>query len=186
MSIHTLSHPLAGCGLRRLAAIAVLALAAPTAALADSNWASVGSTGALDDDCNGRARLSATTLLLAGGNSASNCTIRYQVVDTFGATGVIRRALSVGFVDNGAYAQVRARVHRMIPDPLGATPVARLDSNSYPHSTSNQRRTGATCVEFDFAKYVYVVEVELRKTMAPTGTLRGTPEITYVGLTACP
>jgi hypothetical protein len=184
---HHLSQRPACLGIRRIAAIAIMALIAPAIALANSDWSSVASTGTFDEICNNRARLTPNSVSLRGGNSASDCTIRYQVVDTWnGAAMIARRRLSAGFIDNGAYAHVAVRLVAYEFSTGNFTYVARMNSDSFPGAPTYQLRTGTSCVDLNFATHSYLVELELIRTVAPTPAMRGTPEIRHVRLAACP
>lgn len=171
--------------IRKLSVIAAMALA-PAAALASSDWVSAGSTGTFDESCNGRVLLNGSAVTLSGGNSASRCTIRYQVVDTWeGPATVQLRTINAGYIDNGAYANV---IVRLMAENLGTgivTTLSTFDSNAYPASPLYQRRTGTPCVDLNFSTYAYFVEVDLVRTLALTPALRGTPEIRHVGVGGC-
>lgn len=170
---------------RKLSAIAAMTFASATA-LASSDWVSAGSTGTLDESCDGRALLTASAVTLGGGNSAARCTIRYQVVDTWeGPATVQLRTINAGYIDNGAYANV---IVRLLSENLSTgivTTLSTFDSNAFPASPLYQRRTGTPCVDLNFSTHAYFVEVDLVRTIALTPALRGTPTVRSVGVGGC-
>ena len=69
--------------MRPLALLAIAALAAPGAAMADSDWTSVGSTGIVDESCYMAVQMDLAEARLVPG-LLFPCKVRYQVTDTFG------------------------------------------------------------------------------------------------------
>lgn len=69
----------------RLAALlTAAAVAAPGAALANSLWGSIGSTGIVDDGCYPNVRLNLFDARMAPATTQATCILRYQVSATFG------------------------------------------------------------------------------------------------------
>ncbi|USX14721.1 hypothetical protein NHH88_02695 [Oxalobacteraceae bacterium OTU3CAMAD1] len=151
---------------RPFALLAVAALAAPGAAMADSQWASVGSTGVVDEACQFSVMLNDYEARLMPG-LLSICTIRYQVVDTYNTPTPINLALGARILDNVAGARVDVRL-RSYNKLTGATAtVTSFNSDAPPVPPGPVDAAGfrpyrsAGCIALNFGTSSYWVEVDL-------------------------
>ncbi|UOD32848.1 hypothetical protein INH39_15000 [Massilia violaceinigra] len=172
---------------RRMAALALAAILAPAAALAGSNWSSVGSSGAPDDNCAGAAVFDGNAVRL-GGAAATTCTLRYQISDTWGGAGLVeRRFLDTLLLDPGVVTQVRVRLMALNYGTRALTALLALDSNSFPLAAGFQNRIGSTCADLDFRANSYFIEVDLVRTIPSLLPAAGpSPGFGLVRLPSCP
>lgn len=171
--------------IRRAAALAV-ALALPATALADSSWKSAGSTGTVDDGCISTVRLASDDARLAPGTSPMSCTIRYQVLDTFGGPPSVGSLfLAARFTDNGPLARVEVRLRSQRVTNGALATVATLNSDTFPASSVSQYRSATGCFVLNFFTHTYWVEVNLTRYASPTPTVQGTPVIRLVSTEYC-
>lgn len=164
--------------MRPLALLAIAALAAPGAALADSNWTSVGSTGIVDESCYFAVQMENFEARLMPGLLVP-CKVRYQLTDTYGTPGglVPARALFAHIRDtNISPGRVTAR---LLAYPIaGGAPVsvAFIDSDApgpIPPLLANgfrEYRNPTTCVgafTLNFTANSYWIEVDLIPALLP-------------------
>jgi hypothetical protein len=181
--------------LSMLALTTLGALAAPGAALADSPWTSVGSTGVIDEACFFSVQLNNNEARLTPG-MLTTCTVRYQVVDTYSAAvppSAVR--LNARILDNGAGARVDVRLRALpISYPAGGAAPTTLTTVSSdttaptPPGTPDaagfrQYRSG--CVALNFALNSYWIEVDLVRLPSLPPTLPGTPAVGMLNLPGC-
>ena len=162
--------------MRPLALLAIAAAAAPGTALANSPWATVGSTGIVDESCymaiqmdNSEARLIPGLLF--------PCRVRYQVTDTYGtpAGTVANQALFANIRDTGA-GNVVVRLLRYPNNgsaPAGIPVGTAINSDAGGTAIAanfKQFRSPAACVgafNLDFMNNTYWIEVDMTGGVPP-------------------
>lgn len=113
--------------MRPLALLAIAALAAPGAAMAASNWTSVGSTGIVDEICHFSVLLNNQEARLVPG-IVGTCKLRYQVIDTFPVPPAnLRIRARIAATSPGERVEVRLFSYDLT---LGNAPVQLLFLNS--------------------------------------------------------
>jgi hypothetical protein len=160
----------------------------PQSAVAGGFWTAVGSTGTVDE-ASQPLILHETGLVRMKPNLVGSAIIRYNVV---GVDGLLpegntqKITLLSHFYDNGAGAQVVARLYRVSHGPpYGVAQIMAIDSNPDPAAVGWQSKglTSGCLPDFAFGNYAYVVEVSLKQTssagVAALSTLR-------LQATACP
>lgn len=175
----------------RLAALlAAAAFAVPGAALANSPWGSVGTTGVVDDACYANVRLNFVDARLAPGASQATCIVRYQISDTFGRTDGQSYSvfLNSHVLDNGAYARVEVRL-RSYAIASGSTALLTTinsdTASSSPLQSGYRSMNSANCFVLNFNRFHYWVEVTLVRLASPTTSTPGIPAIARLGLEGC-
>lgn len=168
--------------LRPLALLAIAAVAAPGTALANSPWASVGSTGIVDESCylavqmdNSEARVMPGLLV--------PCKVRYQVTDTFGtATGIVTGQALFAHIRDTSATPGKVVVRLLAYPNTGAAPagilIASIDSDTTPGGTpigatgfTRYRNVPATfgCgATLNFTANTYWIEVDMTGGIPPT------------------
>lgn len=162
---------------RPLALLAIAALAAPGTALANTSWASVGSTGITDELCFYFA------VQMEGPEARSTpggmfpCKLRYQVTDTFdgaGTTGtknLYAHIRDTGAVTSPGRVMVNLYSYRK-SDGARSLALATIDSDiTTPGPTVGgftEYKSPGGCIaapHLDFATYNYWIEVDLMPAM---------------------
>ena len=159
--------------MRPLALLAIAALAAPGAALANTSWASVGSTGITDESCFYFA------VQMEGPEARSTpgvifpCKLRYQVTDTFDGVGTIgSKNLYAHIRDTSAVTSPGNVVVNLYSyrksDGMRSLALATINSNINPPGPTvggfTEYKSAAGCIaapHLDFATYNYWIEVDL-------------------------
>ena len=169
-------------GLRRTAAVAVITMTASTAVLASSDWTSVGSTGVPDEACAGIVVYAAQAAsLMSSAPAFSSCTLRYQVVDTWEGDGHLSGfGLRARFLDNGLFSKVTASLRAYNFATGAITTVQTLSSESYPALSTFQLSATPPCLNLNFYRNSYWVEVVISRTAAT-----GTPSIGAMRIESC-
>ena len=175
-----LSKTLASRLVRPLAMLAVAALAAPGSAQAASTWATVGSTGIVDESCYMAIQMDNFEARLLPG-LLYPCRVRYQVTDTFAGAGTVSGlALYAHIRDTNAATSPGKVVVRLLTYPFsGAVPPAStiiIDSDAVaaPAPLANGFRqyrfpvaSCATPLSLDFTANTYWIEVDLTPGAVP-------------------
>jgi hypothetical protein len=149
-----------------LSAVIVIGSVSVTSAQITRPWTTVGSAGTVDeaslatyDTAAGQVRIDATAPLPA------SVVIRYNVValESISDTGGIR--LTARYRDNGAGAQVVARLRQVSFATDVTTTVLTVNSNDVAPGAGFQSRSASSCdVILDFASNAYFIEANLTKT----------------------
>ena len=160
-----------GLALAGLAVASTLAFHAAPAAAQLPCWTMVGSDGTVDEADLSIVSMDANTAAVSNAVDQASVEIRYNIVAVDGVFGGDRRTktFTVRMADNGASAQVIARLQRLNISSGVVTTLAVLDSNAFPPSVVAQRRTmqfNCSGPELDFERHVYYVSVQLIKTAA--------------------
>jgi hypothetical protein len=161
--------------------LAAALCSASLGALADSNWAAVGSVGTVDEASATRHEFGGSSANIKPGLVGTNnaVTLRYYVADTFGPGGVGVPTLAARFRDNGAGAQVTMSLrgyHKINGSTVTVVPM--LDSNTFAPSSLYQTQYSTNCAGFmDFDSYVYYIEATLTRLDST-----GAPSLGWVGV----
>lgn len=169
-----LSKILASRLLRPLALLAVAAFAAPGAALANSPWSTVGSTGIVDESCYMAVQLDNFEARLAPGLLLP-CRVRYQVTDTFGTgTGIVTNLALFAHIRDTAATPGNVTVRMLAYNLLTGvtTPITATNINSDVTPSSGTLANGFTVyrsppatlgcgVTLNFNTNSYWIEVDL-------------------------
>lgn len=176
--------------MRPLALLAAAALAAPGAAMAESHWTSVGSTGEVDEAC-------VFTVQLNGGDARimpgmlTTCTIRYQVVDTYTTPTPGSLALNARLIDNGLGARVDVRLRSYNIATGAVATVTNFNTDAPPVAPGAADAAGFRpyrslgCFALNFSTNSYWVEVDLVRLPSLPPTLPGNPAVALVNLRNC-
>ena len=158
---------------RPLALLAIAALAAPGAALANTDWASVGSTGIADESC------SYFGVQMEGPEARSTpgamfpCRLRYQVTDTFDGVGTTgTKNLYAHIRDTSALTSPGNVVVNLYSyrksNGVRSGPLATINSNITAAGPTvggfTEYKSAGGCIaapHLDFATYNYWIEVDL-------------------------
>jgi hypothetical protein len=152
----------------------------PQAAVPGAFWTAVGSTGTVDEASQSLILHELGYVRMKPG-VIGRAIIRYNVVAVDGLLpgGTTRRiTLLTHFYDNGAGAQVLARLYRVPHSGFGPGLIVASSSNPdvLPASWRTKLATSTCLPDFNFSRYAYVVEVELSQTattgLAALSTLR--------------
>jgi hypothetical protein len=162
--------------------LAAALCSASLGALAHSNWAAVGSVGTVDEASAARHEFSGAWVNIKSGLVGTNnaVTLRYYVVDTFGANGrFVVPALNARFRDNGAGARVTLSLrgyHKTTGASVAVVPL--LDSDAFPASGLYQTQSAFNCSgSMDFNSHVYYIEATLTRLDST-----GIPSLGWVGV----
>jgi hypothetical protein len=161
-------------------ALAAATLCISAVAMANSNWAAVGSVGTPDEASQSRVDFSLQFANIKAGlvGLDSPVTLRYYVADTFGFP-VGTPALTARFRDNGAGARVTLALrgyHKINGTSYSVT--STLDSDAFAASAGYQTQSVVNCGGFmDFKNYVYYIEANLTRLDST-----GLPSLGWVGV----
>ncbi len=157
--------------MRPLAMLAIAALAAPGSAMAASQWASVGSTGIVDESCYLAVQMDNVEARLVPG-LLFPCKIRYQVTDTFGGMLTNNLALYAHIRDTNVtpgHVVVNMFSYNRTTGVRSPAPLATIDSNSLtppitPVAMGFTEYKSAGCPiapALNFTTFSYWIEVDL-------------------------
>lgn len=152
-----------------LVAVALAAgIATPAHALGPFQaWSTVGSTGTVDEGSTSVVSMGGAGInFLAGTTYPRTVTVRYPVVDVWGANPA-PTWIGARFSDNGTSSRILLTLRRLGPADTVATDLATWDSDLFAPSASPQFAWAArdcTLQTMDFANYTYWIEAAITRT----------------------